>query len=299
MGSAAIGEQEARQRGPSWHQSRRSRERMGRVALHLLLIAGSVLSLGPLVWVLSTSLKPEGSEFAYPPQWIPSPADWGNYPTAMTAVPFGLYLRNTLFIVVVSTAGTLITGSLAAFAFARLRFRFRSLIFGMALSTLMVPYVVTLIPTFIIFKDLGWVNTYWPLTLPSWLGGGAFNIFLLRQFFLTLPVELDEAARADGAGGFWIWWNIALPLSLPALATVTIFSVVFHWNDFLNPLIYINSPSLFTLALGLQQFQSQYSTQFTLLMAASVVMIVPILALFFFTQRYFLQGIALTGLAGR
>ncbi|MCL4541444.1 MAG: carbohydrate ABC transporter permease [Chloroflexi bacterium] len=284
---------------PTWRQNRYVRQRIAHTLLHIVLLIGSIAALGPLIWVLSTSLKVEGTEFVFPPQWIPATFEWQNYVTAMTAVPFALYLRNTLFIVVVTTIGALTTGSLAAFAFARLRFRLRGVLFSLVLSTLMVPYVVTLIPTFIIFKDLNWVNTYWPLILPSWFGGGAFNIFLLRQFFMTLPVELDEAARADGAGAFWIWWNIALPLSAPALATVAIFSVIFHWNDFLNPLIYINSPSLFTLALGLQQFQSQYNTQFTLLMAASVVMILPIIALFFFTQRYFLQGIALTGLAGR
>lgn len=289
----------ARSAAPTWRQNRYVQQRIAHALLHIILIIGSIAALTPLIWVLSTSLKVEGTEFVFPPQWIPTTFEWQNYVTAMTSVPFGLYVRNTLFIVVVTTAGTLITGSLAAFAFARLRFRLRGILFSLVLSTLMVPYVVTLIPTFIIFKDLNWVNTYWPLTLPYWFGGGAFNIFLLRQFFMTLPIELDEAARADGAGAFWIWWNIALPLSTPALATVTIFSVIFHWNDFLNPLIYINSPSLFTLALGLQQFQSQYNTQFTLLMAASMVMILPIMALFFFTQRYFLQGIALTGLAGR
>lgn len=284
---------------PTWRQNRYVRQRIAHTLLHIVLLIGSIAALGPLIWVLSTSLKVEGTEFVFPPQWIPATFEWQNYVTAMTVVPFALYLRNTLFIVVVTTIGALTTGSLAAFAFARLRFRLRGVLFSLVLSTLMVPYVVTLIPTFIIFKDLNWVNTYWPLILPSWFGGGAFNIFLLRQFFMTLPVELDEAARADGAGAFWIWWNIALPLSAPALATVAIFSVIFHWNDFLSPLIYLNSPSLFTLALGLQQFQSQYNTQFTLLMAASVVMILPIIALFFFTQRYFLQGIALTGLAGR
>lgn len=289
----------ARSAAPTWRQNRYVQQRIAHALLHIILIIGSIAALTPLIWVLSTSLKVEGTEFVFPPQWIPTTFEWQNYVTAMTSVPFGLYVRNTLFIVVVTTAGTLITGSLAAFAFSRLRFRLRGILFSLVLSTLMVPYVVTLIPTFIIFKDLNWVNTYWPLTLPYWFGGGAFNIFLLRQFFMTLPIELDEAARADGAGAFWIWWNIALPLSTPALATVTIFSVIFHWNDFLNPLIYINSPSLFTLALGLQQFQSQYNTQFTLLMAASMVMILPIMVLFFFTQRYFLQGIALTGLAGR
>ncbi|MCL4544873.1 MAG: carbohydrate ABC transporter permease [Chloroflexi bacterium] len=283
----------------SWRASRKIRSRISHGLLHVLLIIFGVAALVPLAWVLSTSLKQEGNEFIFPPQWIPDPVAWSNYPTALTAVPFALYLRNTLFIVVLTAAGSLLTGSLAAFAFARLRFRLRSLIFGMVLSTLMVPYVVTLIPTFIIFRTLGWVNTYWPLILPSWFGGGAFNIFLMRQFFMTLPIELDEAARADGANGFWIWWHITLPLSGPVLATVAIFSVIFHWNDFLNPLIYINSPSLFTLALGLQQFSSQHTTQFTYLMAASVVMILPILVLFLFCQRYFLRGIALTGLAGR
>lgn len=283
----------------SWRESRGARERLSHVLIHAILVAFGVLALAPLAWVISTSLKEEGSEFTFPPQWIPDPVTWSNYPEALTDVPFALYLRNTLFIVIVATAGTLITGSLAAYAFARLRFRGRSLLFGLALSTLMVPDVVTLIPTFIIFKSLGWINTFLPLTLPSWFGGGAFSIFLMRQFFMTLPMELDEAARADGASAYWIWWHIVLPLSGPVLATVTIFSVISRWNDFLGPLIYLNSPQLFTLALGLQQFSSQYTTRFTLLMAASVAMIAPILVMFFFCQRYFLRGIALTGLAGR
>lgn len=267
--------------------------------LHVVLIGLSLVMLVPLAWVLSTSLQANGKEFAFPPQWIPSPIEWSNYPTALTTVPFAAYFRNTLVIAVSATVGAVLTSSWAAFAFSRLHFPGRNVYFSLALSTLMVPYVVTLIPSFIIFQHLHWINTFAPLIVPSWFGGGAFNIFLLRQFFLTLPRELDDAARADGANEFWIWARIVVPLSKPALAAVAILTFIFHWNDFLAPLIYLNSPSKYTLSLGLASFQDRYGGFFNLMMAAAIVMIVPVLMVFSAGLRFFMRGIALTGMAGR
>jgi len=253
----------------------------------------------PLVWLISTSLKTGAQTFIMPPKWIPDPVVWQNYPHAFQAVPFHRYFWNTIQIVVFATLGTLITASMAAFAFARLRFRGRSFLFGLVLSTIMLPGIVTLIPTFIVFRYLKWINTFLPLIVPYWFGGGAFNIFLIRQFFMTLPYELDEAARIDGASNFRIYWNILLPLSKPVLATVAIFSFIHHWNDFFLPLVYLQDTSKWTMAIGLQGFKDLYSTSWNLMMAASTAMILPLLVLFFLAQHYFVSGIHLTGIAGR
>ena len=272
---------------------------LAQVLWHVPMILGAVALSVPLAWLLSTSLKLEGREFVVPPQWIPDPVVWSNYPVAMTTLPFGLYLWNTLIVTVGTLTGTLLTGSMAAFAFARLRFPGRGVLFILLLSTLMLPQAVTLIPKFITFRYLGWINTLNPLWIPWWFGGGAFNVFLLRQFLMTLPHELDEAARIDGASNWRIYWSVLMPLCRPALITVAIFSFIHSWNDFLEPLIYLHDAKLRTLALGLRGFQDLYATQWTLLMAASAVIIAPVLVLFFICQRYFIRGIHLTGLAGR
>ena len=257
-----------------------------------------VLAL-PLAWLVSTSLKTGAQTFLMPPKWIPDPVVWQNYPEAFRAVPFHRYFWNTMQIVIFATLGTLLTASMAAFAFARLRFPARGLLFGLVLSTMMLPGVVTLIPTFIVFRKLGWINTLLPLIVPYWFGGGAFYIFLIRQFFMTIPYELDEAARIDGASNFRIYWSVLLPLSKPVLATVAIFSFIHHWNDFFLPLVYLQDNDKWTMAIGLQGFKDLYSTSWNLMMAASTAMIIPLLVLFFFTQRYFVSGIHLTGIAGR
>jgi len=272
---------------------------MGVGAAYLVLTLGGIVLALPFLWLLSTSLKLEGTEFTFPPQWLPSPIAWGNYPAALQTVPYLSYARNTIIITVAATVGALVTASMSAFAFARVRFPGRSVLFLMLISTLMLPDAVTLVPKYILFSKLHWINTYLPLTVPAWFGGGAFNVFLLRQFFMTIPYDLDEAARMDGAGNWRVYWSLLLPLSKPALTAVAIFSVIYNWNDFLNPLIYLNQQQYFTLALGLQFFQSEYSTQWTLMMAASVMMIAPIIVLFFLAQRFFIEGIQLTGIAGR
>ena len=253
----------------------------------------------PLIWLVSTSLKTGGQTFLMPPKWIPDPFVWSNYADAFRAVAFHEYFWNTVRIVFFATAGTLLTASLAAFAFARLRFPLREPLFLLVLSTIMLPSIVTLIPTFIVFRTLDWIDTFLPLIVPLWFGGGAFNIFLFRQFFMTIPLELDEAARIDGASNFHIYRAVILPLSKPVLATISVFAFIHHWNDFFEPLIYLQSPENWTMAIGLRGFRTLYSTEWNLMMAASTAMILPLLVLFFFAQRYFVSGIQMSGLAGR
>lgn len=289
-------------RAASLSQSRLKKQMRGIIwAMCWYIILGLfalVLAL-PLIWLVSTSLKTGAQTFLMPPKWLPDPIVWANYADAFKAVPFHRYFWNTFQIVVLATLGTLLTSSLAAFAFARLRFPGREPLFLLVLSTLMLPGIVTLIPTFIVFRYLHWINTLKPLIVPYWLGGSAFFIFLIRQFFMTIPYELDEAARIDGASNFRIYWNILIPLSQPVLAAVAIFSVIHHWNDFFLPLVYLQDTSRWTMAIGLQGFKDLYSTSWNLMMAASTAMIVPLLILFFLAQRYFVSGIQLSGLSGR
>ena len=279
--------------------SRRARTAIGRTIWFVILSFFALVLALPLIWLISTSLKTGAQTFLMPPKWIPEPLVWQNYPDAFSAVPFQKYFWNTLRIVLGATLGTLLTGSMAAFAFARLRFPGRNVLFGLVLSTIMLPGIVTLIPTFIVFRYLHWINTFLPLTVPFWLGGGAFNIFLFRQFFMTIPYELDEAARIDGASNLRIYWNIIMPLSKPVLATIAIFSFIHHWNDFFLPLIYLQDANKWTMAIGLQGFKDLYATSWNLMMAASTAMILPLLLLFFLAQRYFINGIQMSGIAGR
>jgi multiple sugar transport system permease protein len=252
----------------------------------------------PFFWMVSTSLKEDSQIWLFPPVWIPNPILWQNYTEALTILPFGRYALNTALITILTTVGVVLTSSLCAYGFARMQFPGRDFIFMVVLSAIMIPYAVLLIPHYIMFRYLGWIDTYLPLWVPVWFGGGAFNIFLLRQFFRTIPAELSDAARIDGASELGIYWNIIMPLAGPALATVAIFTVLNTWNDFLGPLVYISSQDKFTLALGLAQFRGLYATQWQYLMAASTVVIAPTLVLFFLAQRYFVQGIVLTGLKG-
>lgn len=274
------------------------RRHVGKAALYLALVAGSVAMMLPLAWLVRSSFMTLGQIFIFPPQWIPKPWAWSNYPDALTTIPFLRYFLNTLVILVPSVAGTVVTATLAAYAFARLSWPGRDTIFAILMTTLMLPYAVTLIPTFLVWARLGLVDTYWPLIAPKWFGGGIFFIFLLRQFFLTLPVELDEAAILDGANPLQILWRVIVPLSRPAIITVALFSGLDAWNDFLGPLIYLNSSDKATLALGLNQFTGLYTSQWHLLMAAATVIIAPVILVFFFAQRYFIEGIALTGSKG-
>ena len=278
--------------------STRRIQRSRRVLVWCCLCVGAFVMTLPFLWMLSTSLKVESQIWLFPPQWIPNPVRWQNYVEALTILPFGRYALNTMLITVLTTSGVLISSSLCAYGFARMQFPGRDLIFMIVLSAIMIPYAVLLIPQYIMFRSFGWLDTYLPLWVPPWFGGGVFNIFLLRQFFRTIPAELSDAARIDGASEFGIYWRVIIPLAGPALATVGIFTVLNTWNDFLAPLVYISSQDKFTLALGLAQFRGLMSTQWHYLMAASTTVIVPTLILFVLAQRYFIQGIALTGLKG-
>lgn len=289
-------------RSPTWRQARaaglrltRARDFLGRSLSHTVLVVGSIVFGLPLFWMISTSLKPTYQIFVWPPQWIPNPIVWENYPAVFGYTPLHLYAVNTLVVAAVGVFGAAITSSLAAYGFARLRAPGRDLIFILVLATMMIPGIVLLIPTYIIFAKIHWINTLLPLTIPRALGS-AFDIFLLRQFFLGIPGELQDAGLIDGASHIRIWWSVMMPLSKPALATVGIFAFLGAWNDFLGPLIYLNSPRLYTLALGLQVFLTEHSNEWGLLMAASMMMVAPIIVVFFFAQKQFIQGITLTGM---
>jgi ABC-type glycerol-3-phosphate transport system permease component len=264
----------------------------------VVLVVGAVLMMLPLMWMVSSSFKLEQRVFQFPPQLIPDPFRPANYVDALTYKPFHIYFRNTAFLVLMNELAILLTASFCAYGFARMRFPGRDLWFAIVLSTMMVPYVVLMVPQFVIFSRLHWIDTFLPLTVPYFFGGGAFNIFLLRQFFRTIPEELADAARIDGCSEFAIYARIIMPLAKPALTTVAIFTFIGTWNDFMGPLLYLNSPQRFTVSVGLATFRSVLNTRWDLLMAASTATTLPIIIVFFMAQRYFVQGVVLSGLKG-
>jgi len=272
---------------------------LGLGATYLVLIIGALILFFPVLWMISTSLKLPMMVFEFPPRLLPSPVAWENFVIAIRKFPFFLYLRNSVIVSGLATLGTVISSSLVAFGFARRRFPERDLLFGVLLATIMLPSIVTLIPTFVMFTKLKLVNTFLPLTLPYFFGGGAFNIFLLRQFYMSLPIDYDEAAYLEGASSLQVWWKIIVPLSKAPLAIITVFTLLYSWNDFMGPLIYMNDPNMRTLAVGLEFFRDNYNTQWSYLMAGATLMMIPMVILFFAAQRYFMQGILLTGLSGR
>jgi len=283
---------------PGWRIGKKARENIGKGIVIFILAMGAIVIMIPLYWQISTSLKSIPDILKYPPKWIPYPPLWKNYMDAVTQLRFLLYLKNTLLITLLTLIGVVLSSSLVAYGFARLRAPGLNLLFLLVLSTMMLPYQVTLIPTYILFGKLGWVNTFKPLIVPAFFGGGAFNIFLLRQFFMTIPLEYDDAARIDGCDFFGIYWRILLPLSAPALATVAIFHIMWSWNDFMGPLIYLHSMDKWTLSLALQQFNAMYARKPNLLMASSLLMTIPLILMFFFAQRLFIQGVVITGVKG-
>jgi len=270
------------------------------IFVYVLLGIGAFSMIVPFVWMISTSFKSLNDVFVFPPQWIPSPAHWENYPQLFQLFNFGRYYLNSIIVTVSRMAGMFITSTLAAYAFARLRFPGRNILFFMLLSTLMIPFAALLVPTFVLMKNLHWINTYWALIIPQGLGafGGAFNVFLLRQFFLTIPKELEESAIIDGAGPFRVFWSVMLPLVKPALATLAIFAFTSAWGDFLYPLIVTNTDNMKVLSLGIAGFRGlrEGMTQWPLMMAASTVSILPTVLVFLLAQKYFIEGIAMTGL---
>ena len=285
--------------------------RSGRLLLYLLAVLGSAVFMGPFLFTVASSVKTVAEIHAFPPTLFPAVPQWQNYLAIFTipGVPYALFYRNTVFIAALVVLGTVVTAAISAYGFARFRWKCRDFFFLVLLSTLVLPEEIVLIPKFLMFNNIPrmlfgqtLIDTWWPLILPAWFGGGAFNVFLLRQFFLQIPRELEEAAVLDGANTWQIFFRIMLPLSLPALATVAIFSFLGTWNDFIHPLIYLNTDTKFPLSLGLRYFQQQpvdaTDPRDHLLMAASLLAILPAVALFFAAQRYFVKGIVMTGIKG-
>jgi len=278
-----------------YYESRRNRTLAGRMVVFLVLAAGSLLLLSPVWWMFATSVKSMEEIMAYPPTFWPNEFHFDNYVKAWTnpAAHFTRWLGNTAFITLFVVIGNVIANSFIAYGFAKIDFRGRHTLFSIVLATMMIPGFVTMIPQYILFSKLGWMNSYLPLIVPAFFGS-AFNIFLLRQFFMGISKDLVEAAKIDGANHFYIWLRIAIPLAKPAIATIAIFSFNGAWNDFLGPLLYVNSESLYTLQIGLQTFKGTENTQWHYLMAASLLVLLPVILLFFFFQKYFIQGMDLT-----
>lgn len=275
---------------------------VGRVLLYAVLIVLSAVFLVPLFWMLTSALKPQPQLFVWPPVWLPDPPQWQNFGEALTIFPFGSYIANTLYIAIPCMLGTVLSSSFAAYGFSRIDWPGRDKVFAVVLSTLMLPFAVTMIPLYLVWRNAGLIGIetplrgFGPLIIPALLGGGAFNIFLCRQFFMTIPNELAEAARMDGCSELRIYWQVILPLAKPVLATISLFTFLGVWNDFMGPLIYLNSIEQFTVSIGLRQFQFEYGARYDYMMAASTVTTLPIIILFFFAQRTFIQGITLTGI---
>jgi multiple sugar transport system permease protein len=290
-------------RTPTWDIQRfRIIRFSNRALLYAVVWLLSIMFIYPLAWTAGSSLKSVSEMFIYPPTLFPQSPQLDNYVRVLSVVPFGRWFMNTVVVVIQSTLGTVLTASLVAYSFARFRYRGRDTLFFLTLATMMLPAQVTLIPQFIIFHYMGWIDTLRPLWVPHWFGGGAFFIFLMRQFILSLPRELDEAALIDGANRLQIFWRVLMPLCAPALATLTVIAFMGSWSDFLGPLIYLNTPAKFTLAVGLQYFNQvgdvASEPMQNLLMAACVLTIAPTLIVFFAAQKYFVRGIAMTGIKG-
>lgn len=270
---------------------------------HIALVLLSLLFFTPTLWMLTTALKPINETMTSPPRWVPSKFLWENFPLAINYgkdqlgyIPFLVYARNTIIVTILCVAGSVMSNALVAYSFARIKWPGRDFFFSATLATMMVPFPVTMVPTFALFKWLGWVGTFRPLWIPAFFGS-AFSIFLLRQFFRTIPMELSEAAKIDGAHEFRIFTDVVLPLARPALAVVALFTFMGAWNDFLGPMIYLVDQESFTLSLGLSAYQTQHGgTPWNLLMAATVMVILPVVIVFFFAQKLFIQGIATSGL---
>ena len=251
----------------------------------------------PFFWMTAHPSKgPQPSSLSI--EWIPVPPRFGNYWTAWSILPFNQWLFNTVRITGLSILGHIISCAIVGFGFARIRFPGRDAIFLLVLATMMLPFPSIIVPLFILFKELGWINTILPLVVPTFFATSAFYVFLLRQFFMTLPLELDDAARVDGCSTFGIFYRICIPLIKPALGIILVFSFMNHWNDFLGPLIFLSDLDQYTLALGLRFFQGQYRVEWTLLMAASLIILSPCIILFFIAQKNYIQGIVITGVKG-
>ncbi len=264
---------------------------------YFLITVTTITMIFPFYWMVATSLKSEARVFAFPPEWIPSPPLWSNYLYIFTELPFAQYLSNSVKVSVLWTIGVVLSSSLAAYAFARIKFWGREALFVLTLVALMIPAQVTMIPLYVLMSRIGWVNTQYPLFVPAFFGS-AFGIFLMRQYFMTIPHELNDAAKIDGCSHFGIYLRIMMPLSKPVIATLALLSFMGSWNDLLGPVIYLYDENLFTLTLGLTRFRGMYYTQWAYMMAGATVSLMPILAIFVFTQQYFVRGVVLSGLKG-
>lgn len=278
------------------------RTRLQNIILYGTLIAGSFIMLIPLAWMIVTSLKTFPEAMADPPIWIPEKPQWENYRIALADFHFWGYLRNSALVTSLNVIGTLFSCTMAAYAFACLNFKFKNLLFGLLMAGMMLPGQVTIIPLFMLYAKMGWVNTFLPLVVPAWLGANVFGIFLLRQFFLTIPRDYIEAARIDGASEWTILWRVYVPLSTPVMLTVTVFTFMGSWNDLWGPLIFLHDESLYTMPIGLLNFISiagqAQGTPWQLVMAVSTIMVIPIIIIFFLAQRRFIEGIASAGVKG-
>jgi len=272
---------------------------LGRILLYVLLISGALIFSAPLLWMISTSLKPEGLVSQYPIVWIPPEPKWSNFVTAWgkSSPSFTTFYYNTVYITVLNMIGLVFSSSLVAFGFARIRFWGRNIIFMVLLATMMLPGQVTLIPIYLFWAKLGLVNTFWPLIAPEWLTN-AYNVFLLRQFFMSINMELDDAARIDGASWFRIYWNIIMPLSKPALGVIAIQAFAFNWNNYFGPLIYLSEPRKLTVAIALRLFSTEQSQHIPETMAMTLVATIPVLVVFYIAQAKFIQGIVVSGVKG-
>ncbi len=286
--SATIHRKHDKERGIDW----------AKIAAHIILIAGSIMFLMPFIYVVSTSLKTAGDVYTFPPEFIPDPIRWANYPEALTALPFDVFFINTIMLALGRIIGLTLSCSLAGFAFAKLRWKGRNTVFFIVLLTLMIPTEVTLIPKYIMFSKMGWVGSFAPLLVPGFFAENAFFVFLFRQFFMTMGQDTIDAARIDGCSFIGVFWHVIVPNAKPVFAVVAIYIIQNNWNSFLLPLIYLTDRAQYTLALGLRLFNEQYYSQMHLLMAASVFVTMPIVILFFFMQRYFIQGVVFTGTKG-
>ncbi|MCY4117807.1 MAG: carbohydrate ABC transporter permease [Caldilineaceae bacterium] len=296
MGNGGIG---------GWLQSMSRRQLVGQILVYILLVAVGFMLAVPFLWLVSSSFKTETDAFRIPPSFIPRPVEWGNYATGLTDFPFVRSTINTLIIVVWVMVGTVLSASLVAYGFARVRFPGRTALFILVLSTMMIPTHVTLIPQYLLFRELRWLDSFKPLIVPHFFGGGAFYIFLLRQFFLTIPLDYDDAARIDGCGTFGVFLRIILPLSKPALGTMAIFTFMGQWNAFFEPLIYLNRFETQPLAVALTTWvqtahgsTSMHYVPWVAIMAVSTLIALPPVMVFFFAQRHFIQGVVVSGMKG-
>lgn len=281
----------------SWYQRKSIRARIGASIIFLILVGLSILFIAPVVWMFVTALKEPIQIFDG--RWIPQTWNWVNFKNAWQEAPFATYARNTIIVATVSVTGSVLSSSLVAYSFARLKWPGRDIVFVLVLATMLIPTIVLFVPQYVLWSWLGYVDTWVPLTVPAWFGS-PFYIFLLRQFYRGIPVDLSDAARIDGAGELRIWWQVIMPLARPALTAVALFSFIGAWEDFFNPLIYLSTESKFTLQLGLQVFEASGGgiPQYNYLLAVGFLIMVPIIVLFFLGQRFFIEGVTLTGLKG-